>query len=822
MIRNSKLTKSLSALIVICLFFVTQAAAAGNREMLDFSDCVILTSEEAGKIQQKAVTVLQEEIHKRTGIKPKVIHSRPAGTKSVIAVLTKKQAKNFPIFLTPEMSNLSVPGPEGFFLMTKSIQAVVSDENSVGQLKNIAVILAEDGRGFLYGVGKLLRKMQMREGSILVPDKLNIITSPKYPLRGHQLGYRPKTNAYDAWTPEQFDQYIRELVLFGTNAIEIIPPVSDDRAISAHMKVEPMKMMQKMSEIIKSYGLEVWIWYPNVGDDYTGKEAIKKELAEREDVLSKLPYVDVVFVPGGDPGDLHSDDLFKFLDKTAPVLKKYHPDATIWVSPQQMEPTREWLREFYKNVNRNPSWFGGVVFGPWIKTPLPEMRKIVDKDIKIRRYPDITHNVACQYPVRNWDLAFALTLHRECFNPRPVAMKYIHNLLDEYSCGSLTYSEGINDDINKFIWSDQDWDPDTEVIETLRDYSRLFISCEYADELAHGFMAQEKNWEGPLAVNNQVDVTFRQWRQLEKQVPKKVKQNYRFEMGLLRAYYDAYIKRRLIYETELEEKATEVLCKAESLGALKAIQKSEKILRRAKTNPVAQDYKARCWELADSLFKKIGAQLSVEKHQAQHRTRGAFMDGIDEPLNNSAWLASAFEKVRDNDDEKSRLKAIEQIINRTNPGTGGFYDNMGAPGSLERIAKGVYPEYDPGTLESPRIAFYYKVDRPGDKDFPLAWKNQATTLYETPLIFTYDNLDPSASYTIKVAYTGRRGDRVRLTADDKYPVHDLVETMEPPVRQFRIPKEATEDGSLKLTWSCGEGERGSQVSEIWLIKEEKK
>ena len=31
------------------------------------------------------------------------------------------------------------------------------------------------------------------------PTELNVTTAPKYPLRGHQLGYRPKTNSYDAW-----------------------------------------------------------------------------------------------------------------------------------------------------------------------------------------------------------------------------------------------------------------------------------------------------------------------------------------------------------------------------------------------------------------------------------------------------------------------------------------------------------------------------------------------------------------------------------------------------------------------------------------------
>jgi len=38
-----------------------------------------------------------------------------------------------------------------------------------------------------------------------------------------------------------WEQYIRDLVIFGTNAIELIPPISDDDADSPHFPMEPMK-----------------------------------------------------------------------------------------------------------------------------------------------------------------------------------------------------------------------------------------------------------------------------------------------------------------------------------------------------------------------------------------------------------------------------------------------------------------------------------------------------------------------------------------------------------------------------------------------------
>ena len=113
-------------------------------------------------------------------------------------------------------------------------------------------------------------------------------------------------------------------------------------------------------------------------------------------------------------------------------------------------------------------------------------------------------------------------------------------------------------------------------------------------------------------------------------------------MGLLRAHYDAYVKRRLIHETELESEALEALRSDANKGSYAAMEKAESILRKARTEPVTADYKQKCETLADSLFEKIGSQLTVKRHGAQNRTRGAFMDGIDEPLNNAAWLSAQF------------------------------------------------------------------------------------------------------------------------------------------------------------------------------------
>src|SRR5467141_2477435 len=133
----------------------------------------------------------------------------------------------------------------------------------------VFLVIGNDARGVLFGVGRLLRALHLGEGKITIEDDSNLSTAPKHPLRGHQLGFRPKTNSYDAWDLDQWEQYIRDLAVFGCNAIELIPPRSDDAPTSPHFPRPQMEMMIGMSRLASEYGLDVWIWYPAMDKDYS-------------------------------------------------------------------------------------------------------------------------------------------------------------------------------------------------------------------------------------------------------------------------------------------------------------------------------------------------------------------------------------------------------------------------------------------------------------------------------------------------------------------------------------------------------------------------
>ena len=784
-------------------------------QRVNFSHAAVFCPGQNNAQLKEAVVVLQQVIEEHSKIVLPIISNLTTHVNPLIVVCTSKQEGILPKAFYSSLNKLSPTGKDGYKI------TLLPEKQTI-------IISGYDERGALYGVGYLLRKMEMRRGQILVPGDLHISSTPTYPIRGHQLGYRPKTNAYDAWTVDQFDHYIRDLAIFGANSIEIMPPNTDDDFSNSHMKLPAIKMIADQFRICKKYGLDVWMWYPNMGSNYTSPDSIQKELNEAAKVFKVLPKLNNLFVPGGDPGDLEPGVLFAWLKRLAVVLHQHHPEAKIWVSPQVFRPSQKWYDAFYKEVNRKYSWFGGVVFGPWVKEPIRIVRQRVNKDIPIRRYPDITHSLSCQYPVPHWDLAYAITLGRECYNPRPTQEKQIQNVFAEYANGSISYSEGINDDVNKFVWSGQDWDPKTPVIETLRDYARLFIGPGFTEKFAQGILALENNLKGPLLDNTGVDSTLQQWQQMEKAADPEVLSNFRFQMGLLRAYYDAYTRQRLIYETSLEHDARNVLMDAKNTGSLESIGKATTILEQAVTKPVMHALRQRCFALSDSVYRSISSQLTIKKPQEAAAGRGNFMDNIDLPLNDSRWLLSQCAKITKLPDEKSRVHAIDKLLNRTDPGPGGFYTNLGSPESWKHVIWQKTWAQDPGSLESPLVDFGASLH--GDEwvdilpqgfegqAIPQAWMNQVTTLYDTPLTLKYDSLDPKNSYIIRVAYTGRFNSKIKLVADGKYFIHDFIQTGKKPIYELPVPAGAVADGTITLTWTCGQGERGTQLAELWLMK----
>lgn len=729
-----------------------------------------------------AAVMLVEEIEKRAGIRLPVA-AEPSAGRAAIAI----------------SSGAAIPGvnAEGYRIRVESKSGAA-----------LVRIEGVDARGALYGAGHLLRLIEWGAKRVDLPVPLDITSSPAYPIRGHQLGYRATANSYDAWTPAQYEQYIRELAIFGANAVENIP-AQDDRS-SPVMKTSRGEMNRAMSLICRRYGMDYWIWLPVDFDlKDPGGERSASMLKWFEQYLRDTPELTGVFVPGGDPGHNPPELLLPYLAQMAGLMRPAHPKARIWLSMQGFD-TRK-AEYVYQYIEReSPDWLAGLVAGP-SSPPVDGTRRRLPSKYKLRLYPDITHNKICQFQVPELDQAIALTLGREAVNPRPVEYARIHNWYAPYSDGFISYSDGAHDDVNKNVWSALAWDPARGVRDILAEYARFHFGPDVARDAVDAILALERNWRGPLAENGAVEGTLLQWRRLEVKAP-QLAGNWRWQMLLLRAYYDAHARRRLLQDSALEKQANAVLAQAGATGAGSAMTEAMRILDRAAAEPVSADLRARIFDLCERLYQSIGLQTSVARYQASGAERGAVLDFVDLPLNNRWWLEDEFARIRKFDSEAEKIRRLEAIAAWEDPGPGSFYDNVG---NLSKAPRLVNPGVDPIEPEDVRIEPLFWWWDQGRSRARLSW--QATMW---PRALVYEGLDPNASYIVRSAGYGKA--LLRIDGERAAPFADGTKMGD--IKEFNVPSNSLKDRKLVLTWDIPDDEghlnwrQRSRLAEVWLIR----
>ncbi len=177
-----------------------------------------------------------------------------------------------------------------------------------------------------------------------------------------------------------------------------------------------------------------------------------------------------------------------------------------------------------------------------------------------------------------------------------------------------------------------------------------------------------------------------------------------------------------------------------------------------------------------------------------------------------------FESIKKLEGEPARLAQIDKIVNWTNPGPGGFYDDLGDPARRPHLVRSSAYDKDPASFHGPMTAF----DQ--DPAWRRAWCRHAGTIFGQPLSMRFDGLDHDATYRVRVVYTGDMFQvPIGMKANDTIEVHPpLLKPREMTPVEFDLPAEATRDGTLKLSWVAepnrGGNGRGCQVSEVWLIK----
>ena len=170
--------------------------------------------------------------------------------------------------------------------------------------------------------------------------------------------------------------------------------------------------------------------------------------------------------------------------------------------------------------------------------------------------------------------------------------------------------------------------------------------------------------------------------------------------------------------------------------------------------------------------------------------------------------------------EEEKLAGIAAIVNYTNPGPGGFYDDLGDPSHEPHLVLGHGWKGDPQLYET---TINGVADMIPNDSLRVSWINYAETLYDSPLEMIYPNIDPRLRYKVRITYGGEGYSLpLRLVANDTLEIHSARKrATNPEIVEFDIPQEATRSGKLDLKWTrpsgIGGGGRGLQLAEVWLI-----
>ncbi len=778
--------KKKQACILLLLLTLCMIIINVHSQTIDLSKASLLVSPAIkSPVRETMIRTFQEEVKQRTAIPIPVTETW--NIKNPVIVLVQASQT--------ELLGKKVPCRDGLDFPEQNAEGFrITLEQKAGT--ETIWLIGHDERGIFYAIGRFLRETEFSPKKIQFDKKNAIAGSPAYPVRGHQLGYRGGNNTWDFWTVKQYEKYIRELVLFGCNSIENTP--FQGKFPGRNMKLTPGEMNVEISKLCHCYDIDYWVWTPATVD-LSDETIFREQVRKHSEYYRNTPYLDDVFVPGGDPGDNHPRYVLPFLKAIAAELKKYHPEAGVWGSLQGFND--EETDYFFDYIDRNkPDWLKGVVSGPGSPDMAATRFRLPGKYMH-RHYPDITHTVRCQYPAPDFDQALALTLGREACNPQPFFYAGIQRKFEPFTDGSVTYSDGVHDDVNKFVWACLDWNPDENVRQILVKYARFFFGTVDAGAVADGILALEQNWLGPLEQNGAVETTLAFWQQLETKHP-ELDGNWRWVQLVMRAYYDAYTRRRKQNEQELEKEANLILAKAAAIGADCAMDQALPVVFKVEKEPVAQDLRNKIEELCERLFRLVGMQTSVEKYHASGPERGCILDFVDYPLNNRWWLEDEFRKIRAMSSEQEKLARLEVIRTWSNPGTGSYYDNIS------------------DISQSPHVNTQMR------KSYGYAWWNQgmsrkrlSTQLYQHLPVLVYEGLDPNGSYTVWIAGEGEallRVDGERI-APSAYP--KKFETF----KEFHMAKKYVADGKITLTFDEAEElnlnwRQQSKICDVWLIK----
>ncbi len=730
-----------------------------------------------------------------------------------VKAVTNEEVLSAKLFITELKKRTSAPcslnEKEANFIFNISPDFESKDHYKIAVNGGVIEFYGKTIRALIFAYSHFLRKTIFKNGENTLIESIDGFYAPQKQIRGHQIGYRTTPNTYDAWDYDQYFQYYLDMMAFGANTVEHNGTKPDKNFRNRLMKYEQYEFLIEATRLADTIDLDVSLWHAN--DD---RETEEEALALREKLYSSLPRLDYVFPPGGDPGNLKSDVFVDRCRKIEKILKKYHPDAKMQPSAQAPHQYRDWGEVLVNELSSLPDEIDAVIMGPNHAFPIHELRKRIPDKYPLRFYPDITHNLRCEYPVNfledDWHFSYAATLSRESVNPRPVEFRTLHRIFSPYTIGSVSYSEGVHDDLNKAVWSALEFNMNTPLCEIILDYARYFMYGADEEKIADLILLLEKNWQTAPEENPCIDIAFKGFCELKKDFP-HLTENWRFTQLYFRACCDKLVKMRREFELNLIKNAEIFLSVNDFESTYKELKK-----------PFGDDYMSLRKEidfLGKKLFDLIGLQLDVENFCADSWERGATLETIDNNVTDRAFLLKKCESLAGLS-QSEKAEYIKRIIDARKSKPQEVYYSV-ALHNLNTL----------GTRQKGEFYMDIQADRPYTKEKPLPMG--MTKIFDH---FNFEaffgGLAPDCDYKLKIVYKSENaeeiehhivtvndtvifdGNRYGGKNDEEFDKLILVDGFES--CEYFVPKNVIINGTFHL--KIEEATEGFKFCELWIKK----
>jgi hypothetical protein len=461
-----------------------------------------------------------------------------------------------------------------------------------------ASIIGSDSNGLLYGIGRFLRELSWPGNGRFSCPALAIADAPDARIRGWCLANHPQTTSYDKWELSDWDEYLREAALWGVNTLVVypmhasrwkgvnpwsVPPQWESDTVREEWQRQ--WAIQKVVPLLaRDYRMKYGIWNP-VNDIFPLQHRTLREqghsLSRNEDkdrgpllcnrfdyvcpsipesrqaitelrrhVFSELAHVDFIFLPSGDDGGCPCPECapwaktyIELVEEQSDLVREYHPNAELWVSNQKLPSNETTILLDYLRGPTRPAHLTAFCNGPFsggkefADTGLSQVAAALEGVCDVVLYPDTTHMTRCQFPIPDVDPEIVRLFRRED-GPfaRPNGYRHIFAENAAYSVGSILYSEGIHDAMNKVLWAQWEWDREKSTAAAVQDYCRWYFGEETLGQITAAVFQKERNWSLPVAGNAGIGDVCEAIASADKKIPDILRQgNWRWNLHRMEA-----------------------------------------------------------------------------------------------------------------------------------------------------------------------------------------------------------------------------------------------------------------------------------------------